>query len=109
MDLLVQQFAKPKFYSGRVGEFSKGTQIGVKDSVAQTLMWEPPSAVRRAELDSSWLAALEHLCETCRVLEGFRMRLLNIVTGLAVLFATLAFGHLLYHFSTHAGTDDFHN
>ena len=37
------------------------------------------------------------------------MRLLNIVTGLAVLFATLAFGHLLYHFSTHAGTDDFHN
>jgi hypothetical protein len=37
------------------------------------------------------------------------MRILNIVTGLAVLFATLAFGHLLYHFSTHAAADDFHN
>ena len=33
------------------------------------------------------------------------MRILHIVTGVAVLFATFAFGHLLYHFSTHAEAD----
>jgi hypothetical protein len=37
------------------------------------------------------------------------MRILHIVTGLAVLFATLAFGHLLYHFSTHGAAEDLHN
>ena len=33
------------------------------------------------------------------------MRILHIVTGAAVLFATFAFGHLLSPFSTHAEGD----
>src|SRR5258708_32269444 len=54
------------------------------------------------------LAALHYLCETLGV-PKVPMRILNIVSGLAVLFATLAFGHMLHHFSTHASPDDFHN
>jgi hypothetical protein len=33
------------------------------------------------------------------------MRVLHIISGVAVLFATFAFGHLLYHFFTHADGD----
>ena len=31
------------------------------------------------------------------------MRILNILSGLAVLFTTVAFGHLLHHYSVYAG------
>jgi hypothetical protein len=37
------------------------------------------------------------------------MRVLNILSGLAVLFTTLAFAHLLHHHSLHASPDDVHN
>ncbi len=33
------------------------------------------------------------------------MRMLHLISGVAVLFATFAFGHLLYHFFTHAEGD----
>lgn len=37
------------------------------------------------------------------------MRILNILCGAAVLFTTLAYGHIMYHHLTHASTQDFHN
>ncbi len=37
------------------------------------------------------------------------MRLLNILSGLAVLLATAAFAYLLHHFYTHAAAGDVHN
>jgi F0F1-type ATP synthase membrane subunit c/vacuolar-type H+-ATPase subunit K len=37
------------------------------------------------------------------------MRILNILSGVAVLFATLAFGHLLHHYFTHASSEDVHS
>jgi hypothetical protein len=37
------------------------------------------------------------------------MRILNILSGLAVLFTTLAFAHLMHHYFLHASHDDVHN
>jgi hypothetical protein len=37
------------------------------------------------------------------------MRILNIVSGFAVLFTTLAFGHLLHHHFIHASGQDLHS
>ena len=37
------------------------------------------------------------------------MRILNILSGLAVLLTTLAYGHLLHHFFLNASHDDVHN
>jgi hypothetical protein len=37
------------------------------------------------------------------------MRILNILSGLAVLFATLAFAHLMHHHILHASHDDLHS
>jgi hypothetical protein len=37
------------------------------------------------------------------------MRILNILSGLAVLFTTLAFAHLTHHHFLHASHDDVHN
>jgi len=36
-------------------------------------------------------------------LRGGNMRIVNILSGLAVLFTTLAFGHLLHHYFLNAG------
>jgi len=37
------------------------------------------------------------------------VRILNILSGLAVLFTTLAFAHLLHHHFLHASHDDVHS
>jgi hypothetical protein len=37
------------------------------------------------------------------------MRVLNFLTGVAVLFTTLAFGHLLEHHFRHASPEDYRN
>ncbi len=37
------------------------------------------------------------------------MRILNILSGLAVLFTTLAFAHVLHHHFLHASHDDVHS
>jgi hypothetical protein len=37
------------------------------------------------------------------------MRVLNFVSGVCVLFTTLAFGHLLEHHFSHASPDDHRN
>jgi hypothetical protein len=34
------------------------------------------------------------------------MRILNILSGIAVLFTTLAFGHIMHHHLMHAGRGD---
>src|SRR6267378_4298363 len=40
---------------------------------------------------------------------GNTMRILTIASGLAILFTTLAFGHLLHHYLIHASSDDLHS
>jgi hypothetical protein len=35
------------------------------------------------------------------------MRIVNFVSGVCVLFTTLAFGHLLHHYFTHASSEDY--
>jgi hypothetical protein len=37
------------------------------------------------------------------------MRILNILSGVAVLFTTLAFGHLLHHHFLNASHEDIHS
>jgi len=37
------------------------------------------------------------------------MRVLNFVSGVCVLFSTLAFGHLLEHHFSHASPEDYRN
>jgi hypothetical protein len=37
------------------------------------------------------------------------MRILNILSGVAVLLTTLAFGHLLHHYYLHAGAETVHD
>ena len=47
---------------------------------------------------------LVNTCTTAdRVAEFTAMRIVSVLSGLAVLFTTLAFGHLLHHFYTNAG------
>lgn len=52
--------------------------------------------------------ASSNLCDTVARKLGAMMRTLNILSGLAVLLATLAFGHLIYHFSTHRHPGEVH-
>jgi len=48
--------------------------------------------------------ALVSACTTAgSVAEFIAMRIVSILSGLAVLFTTLAFGHLLHHFFVNAG------
>ena len=37
------------------------------------------------------------------------MRMLNILSGVAVLLTTLAYAHLLHHYYVNAGSDALHN
>ena len=56
------------------------------------------------------IAAFWNLCETVVRMRGLIMRILNILTGIAVLMTTLAFGHLLHHYYfIGASHDDVHN
>jgi uncharacterized protein with PQ loop repeat len=41
--------------------------------------------------------------------EGPLLRIINVLSGLAVLITTLAFAHLVHHFFKQSPNDDIHN
>ena len=76
----------------------------VADLRQQPQMLGENNADHRATLE-----ARDDLCETAIPIPETTVRILNILSGVAVLFTTLALGHLLHHYFLNASTGDLHS
>jgi hypothetical protein len=51
----------------------------------------------------------DRLCETAIPALETTMRILNVLSGIAVIFTTLALAHLIHHHALHASASDLHS